>query len=84
MLLTSVIFFLYDSCVRREFMIKKDLLESKRRFMRFVSHEVRTPLNAVRMGLNVLWHEMKTSPTEGDTIEGANESPPGQTVRAPK
>ena len=37
----SILFFLYDFFVRREFHAKKELLESKRQFMRFVSHEVR-------------------------------------------
>ena len=43
-LLMALFFFVYDSTVRKEFLAKKDLLEAKRRFMRFVSHEVRTPL----------------------------------------
>jgi len=37
---TSVVFFVYDAIVRREFCNKKELLEAKRQFMRFVSHEV--------------------------------------------
>ena len=48
---TSLFFWCYDLLVRREFSHKKELLEAKRRFMRFVSHEVRTPLNSVCMGL---------------------------------
>jgi len=39
-LLTSLMFFVYDRAVAREFHSKKELLEAKRRFMRFVSHEV--------------------------------------------
>ena len=39
--LTSVLFTLYDYFVRREFDAKKDMLNAKRQFMRFVSHEVR-------------------------------------------
>ena len=54
----SLSFLTYDSCVRKVFTAKQDLLEAKRRFMRFVSHEVRTPLNAVCMGLDVLHHDM--------------------------
>ena len=34
----SIAFFFYDSCVRREFTEKDDLLAAKRNFMRFVSH----------------------------------------------
>ena len=37
---TQKVFLLYDLYVRREFNAKKDLLESRRQFMRFVSHEV--------------------------------------------
>lgn len=51
--LTSLAFFLYDFFVRREFNAKQELLEARRTFMRFVSHEVRTPLNAVYMGLDL-------------------------------
>lgn len=51
--LTSIAFFLYDCFVRREFNAKQELLEARRTFMRFVSHEVRTPLNAVYMGLDL-------------------------------
>jgi len=54
-------FFVFDSCVRREFDAKKDLLEAKRQFVRFVSHEVRTPLNSVSMGLTLMKEEMAQS-----------------------
>jgi signal transduction histidine kinase/CheY-like chemotaxis protein len=58
---TSFLFILYDSCVRREFSTKDDLLDSKRRFVRFVSHEVRTPLNSVCMGLTLMQDEIAVS-----------------------
>lgn len=54
----SALFFTYDTCVRHEFDEKKDLLEAKRQFVRFVSHEVRTPLNSVSMGLTLMKEEM--------------------------
>jgi signal transduction histidine kinase/ActR/RegA family two-component response regulator len=57
----SLVFFLYDFCVRREFHEKEDLLQAKRNFMRWVSHEVRTPLNSVCMGLDVVQKEIATS-----------------------
>ena len=39
--LMTVLFYMYDRCVKDEFDSKKELLESKRQFVRFVSHEVR-------------------------------------------
>jgi signal transduction histidine kinase len=58
MVFTSLLFFLYDFYVRREFNAKKQLLEAKRKFVRFVSHEVRTPLNTVCMGLTLMQEEI--------------------------
>jgi len=54
----SLLFFLYDFLVRREFLAKQELLAAKRSFMRFVSHEVRTPLNASCMGLTLIQLEI--------------------------
>jgi len=59
-LLTSLFFFLYDSCVRSDINAKHDLLQAKRNFIRFVSHEVRTPLNAVCMGLTMMEQELQS------------------------
>ena len=56
---TALLFLAYDYFVRREFHSKKKLLQAKRRFVRFVSHEVRTPLNTVCMGLTLLQHDLK-------------------------
>ena len=60
-LVMSLVFFFYDFCVRREFHEKEDLLQAKRNFMRWVSHEVRTPLNSVCMGLDVVQREITSS-----------------------
>jgi len=57
----SALFFAYDRAVGTEFNAKKDLLEAKRQFVRFVSHEVRTPLNSVSMGLTVMKEEIAQS-----------------------
>lgn len=54
----AALFFAYDCLIRREFNAKHQLLEAKRHFMRFVSHEVRTAHNAVCLGLSVLEDEM--------------------------
>lgn len=56
--LTILVFLLYDFNVQREFNAKQQLLEARRQFMRFVSHEVRTPLNAVSMGLDLMQSEV--------------------------
>eukprot|EP00531_Pseudo-nitzschia_arenysensis_P000330 CAMPEP_0116127396 /NCGR_PEP_ID=MMETSP0329-20121206/6819_1 /TAXON_ID=697910 /ORGANISM="Pseudo-nitzschia arenysensis, Strain B593" /LENGTH=1017 /DNA_ID=CAMNT_0003621495 /DNA_START=179 /DNA_END=3232 /DNA_ORIENTATION=- len=54
MVFTSLLFVAYDYYVQKEFNAKNQLLAAKRRFVRFVSHEVRTPLNTVCMGLTLL------------------------------
>jgi len=55
-LFVSIIFFLYDYFVRSEFHHKEALSQARRQFVRFISHEVRTPLSAVCMGLQ-LWRD---------------------------
>jgi signal transduction histidine kinase len=62
---TSILFLLYDLSVRREFHAKQELLDAKRKFVRFVSHEVRTPLNSVCMGLTLMKEEIAAN-TSGD------------------
>ena len=54
----SAVFFAYDILMKREFGRKEAILDTKRRFVRFISHEIRTPLNTVRLGLKVLELEM--------------------------
>ena len=61
MLFTAALFFLYDFFVRNEFRSKSNLLTAKRQFVRYVSHEVRTPLNSVCMGLTLLQEEIALS-----------------------
>jgi signal transduction histidine kinase len=56
---TSILFILYDFFVRQEFNEKRSVLEAKRKFVKFVSHEVRTPLNAVCMGLRLMEEELR-------------------------
>jgi signal transduction histidine kinase len=67
---TSLIFFVYDFVVRREFSANQELLEAKRKFMRFVSHEVRTPLNAVCMGLTLLQEDVGQTLRRCQSSEG--------------
>eukprot|EP00536_Pseudo-nitzschia_multiseries_P006328 jgi/Psemu1/255303/estExt_Genewise1Plus.C_1330004 len=60
MFFTVLMFLAYDFLVRREFSAKAELLKAKRHFMRYVSHEVRTPLNSVCMGLNLMQEEIQS------------------------
>jgi len=60
-LLITILFFFYDFFVRREFHERSQVLKAKRTFIRYVSHEVRTPLNAVLMGLNIIQNEEKNT-----------------------
>ena len=75
MVFLTLVFCLYDWYVKREFTFKNELLEAKRNFIRFVSHEVRTPLNAVCMGLMLVREEIDTAIEgieEDETKDGSN------------
>jgi signal transduction histidine kinase len=85
-LFTSILFMLYDYFVRQEFNSKKDLLEAKRQFMRFVSHEVRTPLNSVCMGLMLLQEEIERAvciQTNHDKINALESLGPEEVASSP-
>eukprot|EP00598_Pedospumella_elongata_P013428 CAMPEP_0185012468 /NCGR_PEP_ID=MMETSP1098-20130426/98320_1 /TAXON_ID=89044 /ORGANISM="Spumella elongata, Strain CCAP 955/1" /LENGTH=802 /DNA_ID=CAMNT_0027541531 /DNA_START=32 /DNA_END=2437 /DNA_ORIENTATION=- len=56
--LCAATFFLYDYYMRKASAVNKAVLETKRRFVRFISHEIRTPLNAVHLGLEALTAEL--------------------------
>lgn len=71
--LTSMLFLLYDLFVRRDINARKELLEAKRKFVRFVSHEVRTPLNSVTMGLTLMKDEMAASLNKGKKSDSKQE-----------
>ncbi|KAJ1434723.1 hypothetical protein B484DRAFT_282337, partial [Ochromonadaceae sp. CCMP2298] len=51
--LVSLIFLLYDFAVSRQSERQQVVLDTKRRYVRFISHEIRTPLNTVRLGLKL-------------------------------
>ena len=57
----ALLFFTYDIATSRESLRKEVLLDTKRRFVRFISHEIRTPLNTVRLGLKLLEIELETA-----------------------
>jgi signal transduction histidine kinase len=52
--LTSIIFAIYDYLVKRESIENILLLDGKRAYVRFVSHEIRTPLNIVSLGMHLV------------------------------
>jgi len=72
MIFTVLMFMAYDFLVRREFSAKHELLKAKRHFMRYVSHEVRTPLNSVCMGLNLMQEEIQAKITNSGSDGGEN------------
>lgn len=57
--LCTVLFGVYDYLMRHEAYERNLILDTKRRFVRFISHEIRTPLNTVCMGLDLLASEVK-------------------------
>jgi hypothetical protein len=54
----TLLFGIYDLLTQREFDRNVTVLDTKRRFVRFISHEIRTPLNTVRLGMKLLEVEM--------------------------
>jgi signal transduction histidine kinase len=57
-LFTSLLFFLYDFYVRQEFHHNQAIAEAKRQYVHYISHAVRTPLNAVVMGSQLVQDDM--------------------------
>ena len=55
----SVVFVFYDWAVRSESDRKELVLDTKRRFVRFISHEMRTPMNTVHLGLKLFQIELE-------------------------
>ena len=51
---TSCIFILYDHFVQKELYRKEAITEARRLFVRFISHEVRTPINTVCIGASLI------------------------------
>lgn len=66
----ALIFVLYDYLMRYEATQRQNILEMKRRFVRFISHEIRTPLNTVCMGLELLESELQGSTAKKDNGVG--------------
>ena len=57
-LFCALVFAAYDILMHGEFGRKQAVLDTKRRFVRFISHEIRTPLNTVRLGLQLFEVEL--------------------------
>jgi signal transduction histidine kinase/CheY-like chemotaxis protein len=66
-LICTCLFFVYDYLVQAEATKRKEILDMKRRYVRFISHEMRTPLNTVCMGLELLASEIKPSDQSAST-----------------
>ena len=61
LVLCASTFLLYDYYMRKATAANEAVLETKRRFVRFISHEIRTPLNAVHLGLEALTSEVQNA-----------------------
>jgi hypothetical protein len=57
-LLLSTIFFAYDMLVNKEILQKDIVLRTKQLFVRYISHEIRTPINTIHIGLSLLMTEV--------------------------
>ena len=57
-LFCSALFATYDVLMQRKFGRNQAVLDTKRRFVRFISHEIRTPLNIIALGMKLLDVEM--------------------------
>eukprot|EP00600_Ochromonadales_sp_CCMP1393_P017877 CAMPEP_0175034894 /NCGR_PEP_ID=MMETSP0005-20121125/22920_1 /TAXON_ID=420556 /ORGANISM="Ochromonas sp., Strain CCMP1393" /LENGTH=736 /DNA_ID=CAMNT_0016295897 /DNA_START=315 /DNA_END=2522 /DNA_ORIENTATION=+ len=66
--IVSLLFALYDFFVNKERMESLAIIKAKRQFVRYISHEVRTPLNTVCMGLRLLLDEMDSTTTVMATL----------------
>lgn len=68
----GVLFLLYDFFMRGESRERRLTLEVKRRFVRFISHEIRNPLQTVSMGVEMMLAdltELVTTDSTDDTLD---------------
>jgi signal transduction histidine kinase len=63
-LFTVMMFLGYDALRNHQQTANSLVLESKRLFIRYVSHEIRGPLNTVHLGLKLLIQEMEEARAE--------------------
>ena len=77
-LVVSLVFLMYDYFFRQVVGHKQAVLEAKRIFVRYISHEMRTPMNTICIGSNLLQETLskfadadqdKTGPKSNNTME---------------
>ena len=73
-LFCSALFATYDVLMQRKFGRNQAVLDTKRRFVRFISHEIRTPLNIIALGMKLLEVELGGMVTKIDHMN-AGETP---------
>jgi signal transduction histidine kinase/CheY-like chemotaxis protein len=73
-LVCTILFFIYDFLMRHEAHQRQQILDMKRRFVRFISHEIRTPLNTVCMGLELLESDLRVGDDMNTCSLGENGS----------
>jgi len=66
---TVILWLLQRRILLREVTKKSDELEFKRMFVRYISHEVRTPLNTATMGVQVLTEDLMGAMADNETIQ---------------
>ena len=71
--LITLIFLGYDTLRDQQQTSSSLLLESKRLFIKYISHEIRSPLNTVYLGLKLLNQEMQRL---NDSLAGSDEMDP--------
>lgn len=72
-LVTSLLFVLYDIMISKLVFEKQAMLDSKRVFMKVISHEIRTPMNVVCIGLNLLEDEIRMLTVDEKSIANIEE-----------
>eukprot|EP00977_Amphora_coffeiformis_P027499 scaffold34615_cov180-Amphora_coffeaeformis.AAC.21 len=71
MFFTSCIFILYDYFVQKELYRKVAITEARRLFVRFISHECRTPINTICIGAGLIQETLSQYTNEyGASITG--------------
>lgn len=81
--LCTLVFFAYDHFVKYEAHQRRQVLEVKRRFVRFISHEIRTPLNVVCMGLDLMLAELREH-LDNATTEQQSTAQPNKSSQSPQ